>query len=104
MLTRVEQFRKAMNQTSFSIESPHGHVRLHLDDKGAATVRLERGALARLSHRELTDEIAGALSAGLAEYARIRRELIRQYLPTTVGYLDQPSDPSAADPSRSHRD
>ena len=104
MLTRVEQFRKAMNQASFSTESPRRHVRLHRDETGAVTVRLERGTLARLSHRELTDEITGALSAGLAEYARVRRELIHRYLATSLEVLEQPSDPAATDRARSHRD
>ncbi|GAA0561484.1 hypothetical protein GCM10010172_50850 [Paractinoplanes ferrugineus] len=75
----IEQFRTELEASPISGRSPDGWVQVGRDRHGEISVRIEPGAFRSLSHRQLTDEIRGALTAAVADYSRISDRLFQRW-------------------------
>ena len=79
MPTPFEQFRAELDATPIKGRSPRRYVQVSRDAKGEITVTIEAGTFAELTHRQLTDEIRGALTAALGDYSRASDRLFQRW-------------------------
>jgi DNA-binding protein YbaB len=79
MPSYFEQFRAQLDASPVHGRSPRGYVAVTRDDRGEITVTIAPGTFRRLSHRQLTDEIRGALADAVNDYARTSDRLFHRW-------------------------
>jgi hypothetical protein len=79
MLSPIEQFRTELEASPVRGRSPEGWVEVERDERGEISVRVEPGAFRSLTHRQLTDEIRGALTAAVTDYSKTSDRLFQRW-------------------------
>jgi hypothetical protein len=79
MATQFERFRAELDTSPVHGRSPDGYVEVNRDERGEITVTVERGAFRELTHKQLTDEVRGALAAALGDYSRTSDRLFQRW-------------------------
>ncbi|MGA8117203.1 MAG: hypothetical protein WCA46_26515 [Actinocatenispora sp.] len=80
MKTLLEQYNEAVDRLPVTVKSPDGWVTVSRSDTGNLSVRLRQGAATRLTERQLTAEVRGALTSAYLTYRTKCRELRRQII------------------------
>ncbi|MFC6021850.1 hypothetical protein ACFP2T_37525 [Plantactinospora solaniradicis] len=79
MRSQYEHFRAELDAHPVRGRSPRGYVEVQRDDRGEINVLIERGAFGQLTHKELTNEVHGALTAALHDYSRTSERLFQRW-------------------------
>ncbi|MFY1669212.1 YbaB/EbfC family nucleoid-associated protein [Plantactinospora sp. WMMB334] len=79
METQYDRFRAELDSSPVHGRSALGYVEVRRDAKGEISVSIEPGAFRELTHRQLTDEVHGALATALADYARTSERLFQRW-------------------------
>jgi hypothetical protein len=74
-----ERFRAALDASPVRGRSSLGHVEVRRDEHGDITVTIEPGTFRELTHRQLTEEVRGALAAAVSDYSRTSDRLFQRW-------------------------
>ena len=79
MTTPLERFRAERDASPVHGRSPDGYVEVSRDATGRIGVSIREGAFRELTHRQLTAEVRGALTAAVGDYSRIADQLFHRW-------------------------
>ncbi|WP_422770777.1 YbaB/EbfC family nucleoid-associated protein [Plantactinospora sp. WMMC1484] len=79
MENQYDRFRAELDSSPVHGRSPLGYVEVRRDAKGEISVSIGPGAFRELTHRQLTDEVHGALAAAIADYSQTSERLFQRW-------------------------
>ena len=79
MSTPLDRFRAERDASPVYGRSPDGYVEVSRDATGRIGVSIREGAFRELTHRQLTDEVRGALTAAVSDYSRTADRLFHRW-------------------------